>query len=169
MNIDIREACVDDAEQMVGILNPIIEAGTYSALDTPITVDEQRAFIRSFPARGVFHVAVLNDRVVGLQNLDPFATYTHAFDHVGVMGTYVDLRCRRQGIARHLFAATFAAAVRKGYEKVFTYVRADNTAALQAYLAHGFTVIGTAKSQARIGGRYVDEVLIEKFLAEREG
>lgn len=166
MPVEIREAHLEDAEEMIGILNPIIEAGVFTALDTPLTVEDQRAYIRSFPARGIFHVAVLDGRVVGLQNLDPFATYTHAFDHVGVMGTYVDLRYRRRGIARRLFEATFAAAVDRGYEKVFTYVRADNTAALQTYLAHGFTVIGTARKQARVDGRYVDEVLIEKFLVE---
>lgn len=119
---------------MIGILNPIIEAGAYTALDTPLTLDEQRRFIREFPARGIFHVAVLDGRVAGFQNVDPFATFTHAFDHVGVMGTYVALQLRRRGIARALFAATFAEAVSQGYEKIFTYVRADNDAALQTYL-----------------------------------
>lgn len=168
MSLEIRDARLEDAEAMVEILNPIIEAGVYTALDMPLTIEQQREFIRAFPTRGIFHVAVLDGRVAGMQNLDPFATYTHAFDHVGVMGTYVDLRHRRRGIARRLFQATFAAAVHKGYEKVFTYVRADNAAALQAYLAHGFAVIGTATRQARIGGRYVDEVLIEKFLVGAE-
>ncbi len=153
---------------MVELLNPIIEAGVYTALDTPMTVDDQRRFIREFPVRGIFHVAVLDGRVAGLQNLDPFATFTHAFDHVGVMGTYVALQHRRRGIARALFAVTFAEAVTQGYEKIFTYVRADNDAALQTYLAQGFTVIGTARRQARIRGRYIDEVLIEKFLSDED-
>ena len=69
--------------------------------------------------------------VVGLQDVSPFADFTRAFDHVGVIGTYVDLRLRRQGIAAQLFAATFDAARRKGYEKIFTYVRADNDAGAQ--------------------------------------
>jgi L-amino acid N-acyltransferase YncA len=162
----IRAAAPDDAEQIVAVLNPIIEAGTFTALDTTLTVAEERDYIAAFPERGIFHVAVRRSdgRIVGLQNLDPFATYTHAFDHVGVMGTYVDLSCRRQGIARQLFAATFDAARRKGYEKVFTYVRADNEGALATYLGQGFRVVGTAERHAKIGGRYVDEVLIERFL-----
>jgi len=166
MQVEIREARLDDAEPIIRILNPIIEAGVYTALDTPLTVDAQCEFIKGFPARGVFVVAVrqTDDRVVGLQSLEPFASYTHAFDHVGVLGTYVDLACRRQGIATQLFQATFAAAIRKGYEKAFAFVRADNLAGLQAYLAQGFVRIGTAARHARIRGRYVDEVLIEKFL-----
>ena len=164
--IEIRDARIEDAEDMVAILNPIIAARTYTALDTPFSVEQQRDFIRTFPEQGVFHVAVdtTSDRVVGLQDVSPFGDFTHAFDHVGIIGTYVDLNCHRQGIAGRLFAATFEAALKKGYEKFFTYVRADNAAGLKAYLGQGFQIVGTAKRQAKIDGRYIDEILIERFL-----
>ena len=119
---------------------------------------------RTLSSRGIFHLAVDDDRVVGFQNVEPFASYTHAFDHVGIIGTYVDLELRRRGIASRLFAATFEAAQRKGYEKLFAFVRSDNPVALQTYLRHGFETIGTARRQARINGRYVDEVLIEAWI-----
>lgn len=166
MDIQIRDVRVEDADAIVAILNPMIAAGVYTVFDTPFAVEAERDFIRGFPARGVFHVAVEGDgsRVVGFQNMEPIASYTHAFDHVGSMATYVDLGRRRQGIASRLFGATFAAAAAKGYEKAFTFVRADNPAALQAYLRHGFQVIGTARRHARLNGRYVDEILIEKLL-----
>ena len=165
MDIRIRPVRPDDAAAVAGILNAIIEARRYTALDTPFSVDEERAFIETFPVRGIFHVALDDDRIVGFQNVSPYATYTRAFDHVGVIGTYVDLERRRQGIATRLFEATFAAAPGKRYEKLFAFVRADNPAALQAYLRHGFQVVGTAKNHARIDGRDIDEVFIEKALA----
>jgi ribosomal protein S18 acetylase RimI-like enzyme len=80
------------------------------------------------------------------------------------MGTYVDLARRRQGIASQLFRASFAALVAKGYEKIFTFVRADNPASLQTYQHHGFQIVGRASRHARVRGRYVDEAMIEKFL-----
>jgi RimJ/RimL family protein N-acetyltransferase len=52
------------------------------------------------------------------------------------------------------------------YEKIFTFVRADNPAALQTYLAQGFQTVGTAVRHALIGGKYVDEIIIEKHLVE---
>ena len=166
MDLLVRIATPDDAGAIVGILNPIIEAGTYTVLDTPFTVEAEREYILNFPPRGILHVALRrsDQRLVGLQSLEPFASYTHAFDHVGVLGTHVDLSYRRQGIGRRLFQATYAAARRKGYEKLFTYVRADNSAALASYLNQGFEVVGTARRQARINGKYVDEVIIEMFL-----
>jgi L-amino acid N-acyltransferase YncA len=164
--IGVRDACPDDAGGIVAILNPIIAARIYTALDTPVTEDEEREFIRRFPVRGIFHLAIgtADGTVLGFQSMEPFASYTHAFDHVGVLGTFVDLRRRRQGIATRLFEATFEAAVRKGYEKIFTFVRSDNAAALAAYLAHGFRTVGTAEKHAKIDGRYVDEIMIEKIL-----
>jgi L-amino acid N-acyltransferase YncA len=168
MHLEIREARPDDAEAIIRILNPIIEAGSYTAFDTPFTAKSEREYLVTFPARGVFLLAIRQpgNLVVGFQSMEPFARYTHAFDHVGVLGTYVDLECRRQGIAAQLFQATFAAALRKGYEKIFTFVRADNSAALQTYLAQGFQTVGTAVRHALIGGKYVDEIIIEKHLVE---
>ena len=166
MDLLVRSATPDDAGAIVGILNPIIEAGTYTVLDAPFTVEAEREYILDFPPRGIFHVALRrgDQKLLGFQSLEPFANYTHAFDHVAVLGTYVDLSYRRQGIGRRLFQATFDAARRKGYKKLFTYVRADNPAALASYLNQGFEVVGTAQRQAHIDGKYVDEVIIENFL-----
>jgi L-amino acid N-acyltransferase YncA len=165
--IDIRPVTPDDAEGIVAVLNPIIATGSYTILDEPLTAEAQRAFIERCSPRGIFLVAVdgASDAIVGFQNTQPLATYTHALDHVGEIGTYVDLRRRREGIASRLFEATFAAAARRGYEKFFTFVRGDNPAALKTYLHHGFEIVGTAQRQARIRGQYIDEVLIQKFLA----
>jgi L-amino acid N-acyltransferase YncA len=164
--ISIRAATPDDAAGIVAVLNPIIEARTFTVFESPFTIEAERDYIARFPARGIFHVAFdrADGRIVGLQNAEPIASYTAAFDHVASIGTYVDLHRRREGIASRLFEATFAAAAAKGYAKFFTFVREDNPAALATYVRHGFAVIGTAKLHAKIDGRYIDEVLIEKLL-----
>ena len=163
--IDIRDASPDDAASIVHLLNPIIAAKRYTVLTTPLTVKAEQEFIEKFPERGVFHVAVReeDERIVGMQNVAPVSSYA-AFDHVGEIGTFVDLAFLRQGIARRLFGATFAAAQRKGYEKLFTFVRADNPGALNTYLEQGFRAVGTAERHAKIGDTYVDEIVIEKWL-----
>ncbi len=166
MELAVRDVNPSDAAGLVRVLNPIIEARRYTALDTTVTVETERDFVIDFPDRGVWKVAVRvpDHLIVGFQVLEPYAAYTHAFDHVGTLGTYVDLDLRRQGIARRLFAATFDAAREKGYEKIFTFVRADNPVALQTYLSQGFVVVGNAKRQAKIDGQYIDEILIERWL-----
>ena len=166
MKLAIREVQLDDAQGITEILNPIIEGGLYTVIDTPFSTAEERTFIENFPKQGIFHVAVDSDtdQIVGFQNVEPFAAYTRAFDHVGIIGTYVASSVRRQGVAAAMFQAMFAAMPAKGYEKLFAYVRGDNPAALATYLKHGFRVIGTAQKHAKINGTYIDETLIEKLL-----
>lgn len=165
MDLIVRAAEPDDARGIIDVLNPIILAGCYTALDTLFSVEQERDFITNFPGRGIFHVAIAGDgRLAGFQNVQPFADYTHAFDHVGVIGTYVDLRQRRRGIASRLFAETVNTASSRGYEKLFAFVRADNPAALAVYRTHGFNAIGTARRHAKVNGNYVDEVMIERLL-----
>lgn len=168
MAVLVREVRPDDAEAVATILNRIIEAGAYTVLDRPFSGSEERAFIEKFSPRGTFLVAVSSEdqRIVGFQNVEPFATYTHAFDHVGVIGTYVDLDRRRQGVSGELFLATFEATERKGFRKLFAYIRADNASAKAAYAAHGFRVVGIARDHARVGDRYVDAIIVEKLLRQ---
>jgi L-amino acid N-acyltransferase YncA len=162
----IREVCPGDAEDIVCILNPVIDSGAYTVLDSPVDVDFEREFIKSFPKRGLFYVAQDNHsrKIIGFQNVEPFATYTKAFYHVGIIATYVDISYRKQGVGQRLAEVVFGNARIKGYEKLYTYVRADNAGALAFYSKIGFRIVGTALKQARIGQRYIDEIIIEKFL-----
>jgi L-amino acid N-acyltransferase YncA len=166
LEVVVREVRLGDAAAVVGVLNPIIASGAPVAFDAPFTEEAERDYIAAFPQRGVFVVAIrpVDDALVGFQSMEPFATYTHTFDHVGVIGTYVDPTCHRRGVAGRLFAATFDAARRKGCEKLFTYIRDDNPAALAAYAKHGFEAVGRARRHAKAGGRYIDEIIVERFL-----
>jgi L-amino acid N-acyltransferase YncA len=166
MELLIRDATPDDAAGIVSVFNPIIEGRSFTLFDTPFTTEAERSYIAGLAERDIFHVAVRagDNTVVGFQSMAPFATYTHSFDHVGVIGTYVDLDNRRQGIAKRLFPATIAAPRRKGYEKIFTYIRADNPVALATYQKHGFRIVGTAERHAKLHGHYVDVIVVERFL-----
>jgi hypothetical protein len=53
--IQIRGGVLDDAEALVSLLNPIIEGGT-TALDTMLTVADERDYIASLPERAIFLV-----------------------------------------------------------------------------------------------------------------
>ena len=166
MDLIIRDATPGDAAGIVGVFNPIIEAGCFTAFDTPFTVEAERSYLAKLKERDIFHVAVRVDdnAVVGFQSMEPFAAYSHAFDHVGILGTYVDLGSRRQGVANRLFQATFEAARRKHYEKLFTYIRADNPDAVATYQSQGFRIVGTAHRHVKLQSRYVDEIIVERVL-----
>jgi L-amino acid N-acyltransferase YncA len=166
MDIIVRDAELNDAERIAAILNATIATGLYTSFDTPFSVDAERDYIRRFPSSGIFHVAVRRSdgEVVGFQSLERSTPYTHACDHVGQMGTFVDLGLRGQGIGSQLFVATLAAAPRKLYEKAWAFIRADNAPALDIYKKHGFHVVGIAERHVKRGDQYFDDIIVERFL-----
>jgi L-amino acid N-acyltransferase YncA len=167
MKITIRRVTENDAPAIVELLNPIIQAGTYSVMDETFTVEDQIDFIRSFPEGGVYHLAIDNGGggVLGIQDVVPVSPGSQVFGHVGEISTFVALVAQGQGIGRLLSQATFQAARALGFRKLMATIRADNPGALAFYRRQGFEKIGVAREHAYLGGRYVDEVLMEKFLA----
>ena len=166
--VSVRKATPDDAEGVAAVLNGAILGGSPTLLDTPFSVEDERAYIEGLPARGFIHVAETpEDGIVGFQTVVPWSEFvTTAHDHVATMGTYVDAAQRRRGVGAALARASFAAALGLGYEKIFTDLRADNLASLAYHLALGFTVAGSATGQARTAGGDVDVLFIERFLKE---
>ena len=163
--ISIRRATPSDAGGVAAVLNGVIAGGRHSLLDTPFTVAEERAYIEALPERSFIHVAETAGDILGFQTVIPWNTFaTHEFDHVATMGTYVDERQRRRGVGAALAIESFAAALKLGYEKIFTDLRADNLDSLGYHLALGFTIVGAARRHARVAGRDIDVVFIERFL-----
>lgn len=168
MDITIRPVREEDAQSIIGLLNPIIREGKYSVMDMPFSVDDQIGFIRSFPERGIYHIAELvsEQKILGIQDVMPISTESDVFKHVGAVSTFTALDSQHKGIGRSLSQATFKAASEKGYLKISAMVRADNPRAISFYLSLGFRIIGTAQKQAFIQGRFIDEVLMERFLTQ---
>jgi ribosomal protein S18 acetylase RimI-like enzyme len=168
MDIRIRPATLDDAEGVLGVLNSVVQERKYSSFDRILTVEEERQFIASLGERSGLFVAELEGRIVGFQTIEPFAAYTPAMDHVGIMGTFVHADFRGQGIGRQLAEASFKFAQETGYEKAVIYVRASNEAAQEFYQKLGFVPKGTLEKQVKIDGEHDDVVFMEMFLEVRE-
>ena len=166
--IAVRKAGPDDAAGVAAVLNRIILDGRHSLLDTTFTVAEERAYIEGLPERSCLHVAEEpRAGIVGFQTVIPWNTFvTREFDHVATMGTYVDADHRRRGVGAALARESFAVALALGYDKIFTDLRADNLDSLAYHLALGFAVVGAARRHARLGGRDIDVLFIERFLKE---
>lgn len=163
--VTVRRATPGDAAGVAAVLNAVIREGRHSMLDTPFSVDDERAFIAGLPARAFVHVAVADGAIVGAQTVEPWNAYaTHEFDHVATMGTWVAEGWRRRGVGSRLAAASFVAARELGYDKVFTDVLAHNAASLAFHLRLGFAVVGAARRHARLADGDADVVFIERFL-----
>ena len=164
MQINIRRVQATDAAAIVALLNPIIQTGIYTAMSETFSKTDQLDFIRNFPERGMYHIAVDDAaHVLGIQDVMPIST-SDVFRHVGEISTFVALDSQRQGVGGSLCRATFETAKELGYLKLRATVRGDNPHALTFYQSQGFELIGVAHQHAFLHGKYIDEVLLEKFL-----
>lgn len=168
MDIKIRPVTLDDAKGVLEVLNSVVRERKHSSFDRILTVEEERQFIASLGERSGFFVAELDGRIVGFQTIEPFAAYTLAMEHVGIMGTFIHADFRGQGIGRQLAEASFKFAQEKDYEKVVIYVRASNKDAQEFYQKLGFAPKGVLEKQVKIDGEYDDEVFMEMFLEVKE-
>lgn len=166
MTLTIRPVREEDAGPIVGLLNPIIRAGIYTAMDVELSEAEEIDFIRGFPRQGVFHIALDQPGgvAVGIQDVAPLQAGSRVFGHVGLISTFVALDAQRLGVGRALCQVTFGAARAHGFLKLCANLRADNPLALAFYRSQGFGLIGTAQKHALLRGQYIDELLLELFL-----
>lgn len=158
--IEIRAARPDDAAALAAI-----DAVTWTTANSPAGVPtEGRPFFRPDDDPGDTVVAVLDGGVVGYARLrNPMAAPSHA--HVlEINGLAVDPGVAGRGIGRALVEAAVAEAERRGARKVSLRVLGTNPTARRLYSRCGFVEEGVLRAELRLDGRYVDEVLMARFL-----
>lgn len=82
-----------------------------------------------------------------------------------IQGLAVDPALQGQGIGRALIEAAATEAARRGARKLGLRVLGGNTTARALYASCGFVVEGVLREEFRLGGRYVDDVLMGRPLS----
>ena len=106
-------------------------------------------------------VAEVDGRVVGHGRM---FTTAGTSAHVADLGMALIAEFRDKGIGSQMIAYMLDWARQKGLRKATLGVFATNKRAIHVYEKFGFTVEGVLTQQHRIGGQYVDEILMARFL-----
>jgi L-amino acid N-acyltransferase YncA len=162
MTITIREAGLDDAEAISSIINDIVAEGRTSL--RTFTPEEEREFLGAQKPREAIFVAEEDGDVIGFQGIGEFAQWSLSMAHVGNILTFVKRDHRGRGVARLLTETTLRFARENGYEKISTYIIADNEPAVEFYKGLGFEVVGLWRKQVKLDDGYHDDVIVELFL-----
>ena len=159
----IRRVVEDDAGSIVDLLNPIIEAGIFTIMDTKCSIKDQIDFIRGLPPRSIYNIALCSEtgRALGIQDLIPVSIESRVLRHVGEVSTFISLEMRGRGIGSNLMETTCREALSLGFLKIMAMVRADNPQAVSFYKRQGFIVVGTARKHACFRNEYIDEIIME--------
>jgi ribosomal protein S18 acetylase RimI-like enzyme len=158
---EIRPAREDD-DPALGAL----DAATWSPDVTPSPPwPRDRRFFDSGSRPEDVLVADVDGEVAGYVKLGPALPLESNRHVLEVKGLAVDPVHHRRGIGRLLMEAAVRAASARGARRLTLRVLAPNTAATALYESCGFTVEGVLREEFKLGGRYVDDVLMALDLA----
>ena len=110
-------------------------------------------------------VAELDGRLAGYIRIKPVTPLRENAHVLGIVGLAVAPGDRRRGVASALLAAAEQHARARGARKLSLRVLSTNETAMHLYERHGFQREGTLRDEFRIGGRFVDDVIMAKQLA----
>jgi len=159
----IRKATTADRDAIELNINAVCKEGIYLVPSHFIMPERWRKILAAGGEldNDLITVAEVGDQVVGHGRM---FTMPGTSAHVADLGMAIIARYRNQGIGSQMLAYLLDWARRKGLHKVTLGVFANNKRAIHIYEKIGFTVEGVLRQQHRIGGHYVDEILMARFL-----
>ncbi|MEU6004879.1 GNAT family N-acetyltransferase [Streptomyces sp. NPDC047453] len=157
----IRHATFDD-EDGLGRLDRETWSTAHAVTPPPRQPYEPFFTHRSGPRDHL--VAELGGRLVGYIRLG-FPTELASNAHVRqIRGLAVAEEARGSGVGRALLRAAVEEARRQGARRITLRVLGHNTPARKLYESEGFVVEGVQPEEFHLGGAYVDDVLMGRFL-----
>lgn len=165
--IVVRDAVRGDASALALIYNRGIVDRLATLETAERSPDERRAWLDARGPRHPVIVAEADGRVVGFGSLNVFNP-RRAYDHVADFSLYVERGWRGRGVGRVILDALIERARRLGYHKMVLAAFPFNPAGMALYRKLGFRFVGVYKEQGLLDGRWVDTVVMEKILDERD-
>ncbi|HEU4947034.1 MAG TPA: GNAT family N-acetyltransferase [Kribbella sp.] len=109
-------------------------------------------------------VAELDGQLVGYLRLKDKYPFVEGAGILAINGFAVAPAARRLGVGKALLDAAEAEGKRRGARKLTLNVFDTNTAARRLYERQGYTIVGRARDEFLIDGRYVDDLSLAKVL-----
>ena len=85
---------------------------------------------------------------------------------IGEFSIYLDRAARGRGVGRLLLSALVDAARERGYWKLVSRVFPFNAASRALCASCGFREVGVYEKHARLDGRWLDVVIVERLISE---
>ncbi|MCR4405320.1 MAG: GNAT family N-acetyltransferase [Anaerolineae bacterium] len=161
----VRPAAPSDAPLVIAVVDAVCRERRYMMTERFLPGPEWQEALGMIPRSGwkLLLVAECEGRIVGwcrafADTVSPFARHT-AEVGIGILKPY-----REIGIGTHLLRQTIQGSREAHLEKLTAAIFAINERALNLFIGRGFRVTGRRYRQFNLDGRYIDELLLERFL-----
>ena len=161
--IHIRAATLGDAPAIAEIYNQGIEDRIATYETEPRSAKEQRAWLRAVADRYPTVVAQIDGKIVGWSCAGPYRT-RECYRGIGEFSIYVRRDWRGRGVGDLLGAALISEAERLGLWKLLSRIFPFNAASRALCRKHGFREVGVYEKHARLDGRWLDVVIVERLI-----
>jgi ribosomal protein S18 acetylase RimI-like enzyme len=161
---DVREARDEDFPSIWKIFRKVVSEGEYTPTirseNTPdghensLQEDDKKKFITV--------LCEIEGQVVGYATVEE--SMWDLSRHAGEFGIAVLPQFRGNGIGSALLDSVLGVASDKGFKKVNLSVFHTNKHAINLYKRFGFKKVGRKSKQFYLKGKYIDEILMEKFI-----
>jgi L-amino acid N-acyltransferase YncA len=163
VELTIRPATTADAPAIAAIYNQGIADRTSTFESEPRSAEDRLAWLESHGERYPVIVAEVSGDVVGWAAVSPYSP-RECYRGIGELSIYVDRDRRGQRVGARLMEALVARAANAGFWKLIGRVFAFNAASLALCHRHGFREVGTHERHARLDGRWIDVVIVERLI-----
>jgi phosphinothricin acetyltransferase len=159
----IRRATSRDAAEMTGLWNPYIRDTTVTLNPVEKTRADVARLIRDRDRLGHATFVAVADGLLGFASYTQFrggAGYASCMEHSILLAP----EARGRGVGRALIAAVCDHAAEAGAHQMIACITAENPESLTFHAALGFAEIARIPQAGRKFGRFIDLVLMQKFL-----
>jgi len=161
----IRRARPEDAAAIAEIYTQGILERIATFESEPRTPEMMLAWLAEHDERHPVLVAERAGRVLGWASISSYRPRA-CYAGVGEFSIYLHRDARGQGIGKVLLDALIDEARRLGYWKLLSRVFPFNTASRRLCAALGFREVGVYEKHAKLDGRWLDVVIVERLIPE---
>jgi L-amino acid N-acyltransferase YncA len=162
--VQVRNATLDDAAAIAEIYNQGIEDRVATYETEPQSAEEQQAWLRAIADRYPAVVAQIDGEIVGWAGAGPYRA-RECYRGIGEFSMYVRREWRGRGVGDLLVAALISEAERLGLWKLLSRIFPFNEASRALCRKHGFREVGIYEKHARLDGRWLDVVIVERLIS----
>ena len=161
--IRIRNATLDDAAAIAEIYNQGIEDRVATYETNRRSAEDQQAWLQAIAGRYPALVAQIEGEIIGWAGAGPYRD-RECYRGIGEFSMYVHREWRRRGVGDLLLAGLISEAERVGLWKLLSRIFPFNEASRALCRKHGFREVGVYEKHARLDGRWLDVVIVERLI-----
>jgi len=161
--IHIRTATADDSVAIAEIYNQGIEDRIATYETRRRSPEDQRAWLQAIGGSYPAVVAQIDAEIIGWAGAGPYRD-RECYRGIGEFSMYVHRDWRRRGVGDLLLGGLIGEAERLGLWKLLSRIFLLNEASRALCRKHGFREVGVYEKHARLDGRWLDVVIVERLI-----